>query len=109
MVEVDENYMCRRKFHGGRVIKQFWVVGGKERGSNKRFAVSLDGKSRNATNLISIIKDNVLPGGVVVTDCHRGYNNLASHGYTHDTINYSQNFVRLGNIHTQSVERMWGT
>ena len=110
-VELDETYVCKRKYNRGRDVVQYWIFGGIERVSKKRFLVSLNGDPRDANTLMNYVRRYVRTGSICYTDAHRSYNRLTSLGYTHRVINHSANFVRQlpgVSIHTQTVERLWG-
>ena len=49
-------------------------------------------------------------GSEIHTDCWRGYNKLDDYGYTHYTVNHTQNFVdpETG-AHSQNIENSWKT
>ena len=110
-VELDETYICKRKYNRGREVIQYWIFGGIERVSKRRFLVHLNGDARSAVNIMDKVAMYVRPGSIVYTDAHRSYNQLTAKGYTHHVINHSANFVRQlpgVSVHTQTVERLWG-
>ena len=121
IVEIDETHMTSIKHHTGRNLrrKQFWVFGGIERVSGKKFAVSLgfNGK-RDRNTLEPLIIKHIKKGSIIVSDCWRAYDNIVnlvdangqSMNYTHHRINHQLYFVDPINpiIHTQTVERFWG-
>ena len=107
IVEVDETFIYKRKYNRGRLITQYWMLGGRERGTDKKFLCNLEGKRRTAANMVLLTKQHVLPGGKLITDCHRSYSSLSNHGYEHETINHRVNYVRDGDVHTQTIERLW--
>lgn len=108
-VEVDETYLCKRKYNVGRVLisQSVWVVGGICRENGKIFLRTVT--RRNAENLTAILNECVEPGTTVITDCWRGYNRLTDNGFHHLTVNHKLNFVDPVNrdIHTQRIERLW--
>ncbi|WP_158605895.1 IS1595 family transposase [Taibaiella sp. KBW10] len=61
--------------------------------------------------LIPFLKDNVEEGATIVTDAHRGYQNLPNHNYTHITNKHGKHkFVRVVDdvkYHTQAIEGFW--
>lgn len=64
---------------------------------------------RNANTLLPIIQKNLLPGTTIISDEWRAYNTLGQLGYTHFTVNHSENFVNpVTNQHTQIIECLWG-
>ena len=66
-------------------------------------------EKRDAATLVPLIQQYVRPGSVIFSDEWRAYSSLQSLGYTHHTVNHSQNFVDPNTgAHTQTVERIWG-
>lgn len=114
VVEIDETLIVRRKYGRGRVLCQVWLFGGIERGTKRRFVVPLIGPlgeagRRDKRTLLPLIEQYIRRGTVIISDQWRAYNTLSQLGYTHFTINHSQNFVDPvhGEIHTQNIERLW--
>lgn len=111
-VEIDETLIVKRKYERGRILSQIWLFGGIERISKKRFVVALTGdvgERRDRATLVPLIHKYIREGSVIFSDCWGAYNNLHQQGYTHFTINHSENFVDQNdsNIHTQNIERLW--
>ena len=48
-------------------------------------------------------------GSIIISDKWKAYNKLSSLGYTHKTVNHSENFVdpEDPSVHTQNIERLW--
>lgn len=107
VVEVDES-----RFGPGdsskRSKKGFWVLGGLERNTKRKFAIIVN--NRNSTTLTDSIKRFVAPGTTIFTDGWRGYSKLNKEGFHHETVNHTYNYVDPDTgTHTNGVERMWGT
>ena len=111
-VEIDETLLVKRKYERGRGLAQIWVFGGIERVTKKKFVVPLVGavgERRDAATLMPLILKYIRPGSIIVSDQWGAYNRVKDHGYTHYTINHSENFVDPEDceVHTQNVERLW--
>lgn len=105
-VEVDEAKFGKQKYHRGRVIEGQWVFGGFERGSKRLFLVPVPDRTKET--LIGCIKEWILPGTHIVSDCWASYSSLSVEGYTHSTVNHSINFVDPDTgASTQNIERVW--
>ena len=52
-------------------------------------------------------KRNIRPGSIILSDCWKAYCNLDKHGYVHDSVNHSKEFVSAGGAHTQNIESTW--
>lgn len=72
-------------------MKGQWVFGGYERESKKIFMVPVE--DRTTDTLLKCIKEWILPGTVVISDCWKAYNCLSNDGFQHLTVNHSYNFV----------------
>ena len=113
-VKIDETLIAKRKYNRGRVLAQVWLFGGIERVSKKSFIVPLVGPlgeagRRDRGTLLPLIQQYIRPGSVVISDQWGAYNKLSDFGYTHHTINHSENFVdpTRSYVHTQNIERLW--
>ena len=108
IVEIDESKFGRRKYNRGRRVVGKWVLGGFCRTTGEVFLSECRGNKRNHHTLLRLIKDNVLPGTIILTDKWRGYTALRHHGYTHLTVNHRRGFVdpQTG-VHTNFCEGMW--
>ena len=106
IIEIDESKFGKRKFHKGRRVDGVWVFGGIERETkNCFFQCEPD---RTANTLIAIIKEHVLPGTTIYSDCWKAYSPLNKEGFSHLTVNHSINFVdpETG-THTNTIESTW--
>ncbi|XP_076635492.1 uncharacterized protein LOC143348781 [Colletes latitarsis] len=106
VVEIDESKFGRRKYHRGHRVEGQWVFGGVERESGKVFLVPVE--SRDTESLLSVIKQWVLPGTTIISDCWKAYNILEKEGYKHLTVNHSLHFKdpETG-VHTNTIETTW--
>ena len=111
IIEIDETMVFRRKSHKGRLTQfqndQIWVFGGIDRETKLCFAEVVE--KRDEQTLLSVLKKYVLTQSIVYSDGWRAYSNLGAHGYIHDFVNHSQNFLKPldNNVHTQTIERKW--
>jgi hypothetical protein len=79
------------------------VFGGIERGTGRTFLVAVH--DRSAETRIGIIKQWILPGTTIISDCWAAYSSLREEGYTHFTVNHSIEFVNDTNwAHTNTIE-----
>lgn len=109
VVEVDECKIGRRKYQKSRVVEGSWILGMIERRHPKNYRLEIcpDNKRDNNT-LIDLIKKHVAIGTTIHSDCWKGYLDLKLHGYQHDTVNHSVEFVNSETgAHTQNIEASW--
>lgn len=105
-VEIDESKFGKRKYNVGRVIEGQWVFGGICRESKNFFMVPVH--QRNSETLLPIIKEKILPGTTIISDCWKAYNCLSEEGFKHITVNHKLNFVDpKTKAHTNTIERKW--
>ena len=94
-VEIDEFKFGKTKFNRGRYIEGQWVFGGIYR-------------QRDKDTLVPIIRAHILLGTCVMSDMLKAYDCLKDEGFTHFTVNHSQNFVDPdAGAHTQRIENTW--
>ena len=106
VLEIDESKFGKRKYHCGRRVDGVWVFGGIERESKRCFLVSVE--DRSAATLVPIIKQYILPGTKIMSDCWKSYDKLEEEGYIHGTVNHSIEFVNSDTgDHTQTIESTW--
>ena len=103
IVEIDESKFGKRKYHKGSRKDGIWVFGGIERDSKNCFLSSVE--DRSAEMLIPIIKEHVLPGTTIISDCWKAYARLEEEGYVHQTVNHSKEFMnKETGAHTNTIE-----
>jgi transposase-like protein len=106
VVEIDESKFGKRKYNRGRRVDGCWVFGAIERESKKCFFTTV--QKRDADTLIPIIRQNIRPGSIIHSDCWKAYCSLEREGYTHFTVNHSEEFVNSATgANTQVIESTW--
>ena len=98
--------MMTSKYHRGHHVEGQWVFGGYERGTGRTFKVPVE--DRSTDTLLQIIKEWILPGTTIYSDCWRAYNSLDTEGFQHLTVNHSLHFKdpETG-THTNAIESSW--
>ena len=80
--------------------------GGICRETNKTFFIPIENK--NEENLVHLIKLHVGLGTKILTDGFSSYQNLHEHGFQHESVNHSENFVDpITLTHTNTIESTW--
>ena len=95
----------KQKYHRWHRVEGQWVFGGIEEDSKRSFLVALEDRSK--ATLLPIIKDWIEPGTLIVSDCWKSYHNLNKHGYSHQTMNHSKEFVNEDGYNMNKMERHW--
>ena len=111
IVEIDESkwgYKRTCKYHRGRVNpNNDWIFGLIQRDTRKVALIIVH--NRGANELTPLIQRIVLPGTTIMSDRWAAYNQLYTLGYTHLSINHSDNFVDPATgPHTQIIEGFCG-
>ncbi|GFW18360.1 putative isxo2-like transposase domain protein [Trichonephila clavipes] len=103
IVEIDESLFGKMKYGKGKPVNGQWVLGGVERNSNKCFVRVVPNQTKE--ELLSVIKEWVVPGSIINLDCWKAYNCLLHEGYQHLQVNHSLTFMdpKTG-AHTNSIE-----
>lgn len=109
IVEIDESLFAKRKFHRGREVQQIWMFGGIERSKTEfKFFVEIV-PNRTELTLVEVINRRIQKNTWIISDKWRSYMHLDQHGFLHDSVNHSENFVDPINnlIYTQTIESRW--
>ena len=61
-------------------------------------------EDRSEKTLLAILKEWVLPGTTVISDGWAAYHNISKHGYGHEVVNHSVEFVNNTGDHTNKIE-----
>ena len=62
--------------------------------------------ARRAT-IMPNIRQFVIPTSTVFTDEYNIYNTLTKEGYTHDSVNHSEEVYVSGDVHVNTIEGFW--
>ncbi|XP_069670778.1 uncharacterized protein [Periplaneta americana] len=123
VVEIHQSKFGPQKCNRDKRIEGQWVFWGVERGNAGNFFL-VPVHNRNAETLVEIIRQWILPGTTIVSDCWRAYNALRNEGFQHLLVDHSleivdtaasgeihieENFTRPAGqtlpIHAQDIER----
>jgi transposase-like protein len=106
VVQIDESLVVRRKYEVGRVVSQQWILGLCVPRTREICVIPVP--NRTTETLLALISEYVLPGSIIITDCWASYNRLSNYGFTHLTVNHSQNFVDPeSGATTNNIESVW--
>ena len=106
-VQIDEILICRRKYNVGRLLNHVWIFGGVCVEDKQFFCLAVP--NRKNETLEKEIRNYILPGTTIISDCWKAYDFLDEcDDYEHLIVNHSKNFINPENYaNTQTIERMW--
>ena len=84
IVEIDEAKFGKRKYNKGKRVERQWVFGAICRETREFFAVPVERRDKHT--LLAIIKEWILPGTIIYSDCWKSYDCLGDEGYLHFTV-----------------------
>lgn len=94
ILEIDESKFGKRKYNRGHRVE------------GHCFMVPVE--QRNRETLLPNIKDYILPGTTIISDCWKAYYCLSNEGYTHLKVNDSLHFVDPDTgACTNKIEASW--
>lgn len=106
IVEIDESKFGKRKHHRGHRVEGQWVFGGVERSTGRVFMVPVE--RRDKATLLAVIRQWILPGTTIHSDCWKAYDCLGDEGYVHLSVNHSLHFLDPATgVHTNTIEGSW--
>lgn len=106
IVEIDESKFGKRKYNRGKRVDGNWVFGGVERGSKRCFFEVVPDRTKET--LLNLIKQNILPGTTIISDCWKSYECLSENDFKHLQVNHTKTFKDPATgAHTNKIEGMW--
>ena len=111
IVEIDETYvggkfenMNRKKLHEHR-------DSGKDNKTAVMGLLERDGKAKltviGKNTFKEVIRQNVAPSAIVITDSHLSYSGLQNEFAAHETVNHNAGEYKRDNWHTNTIEGFW--
>ncbi|TGZ69782.1 hypothetical protein CRM22_003543 [Opisthorchis felineus] len=95
----------------GPTVKEIWLIGGVERGTERTFLARCPHNNRDAFSLVPVIREYVKPGTAVITDDWEGYSPLSQlpEGYLHYVTGRTRGAreSEQGAVHIQTVIGHW--
>ena len=106
VAEIYESKFGKRKYHKGRKVNGLWVFVGIKRDTQRLFLRTVC--DRSSATLIPIIREFIVPGTKIISDCWKSYDRLSQEEYIHGTVNHSVEFVNSATgDHTNTIESTW--
>ena len=104
-VQINESEFVKHNCYCGHRVEGQWVFCSIEQDSRKCYILTVEYHSE--TTVLPIIKEWVALGNLIISNCWKSYVNVEKHGYTHETINHSNEFVNKNGKHTNKIEGQW--
>ena len=108
VVQIDESHFFGAKYNLGSALLRddIWVFG--EIDTKTMRVVAEVCRDRKAETLIPIIQSTIKPNSEIWSDLWKAYGSLNNLGFTHKTVNHSENFVDPNTkVNTQKIEGTW--
>ena len=112
VVQVDETFCGKVKYHRGKGRTQTWVLGGVEstekncpKKTPRYFALTVP--NRKKETLIPILKIKIKEQSIVQTDGWRAYYTLGKHFAKWDMVNHTKMFCTPEGVNTNTCEGRW--
>jgi transposase-like protein len=86
--------------------QKYWVFGMLERGTRNSVLQLVERRDRQT--VLPIIKAHVEEGSTIYSDQWAAYFTLKDEGYTHLTVNHSEEFMSAEGCCTNGIEGLWG-
>ena len=103
IIEIDESLFGKRqKYNKGRRTKRLWIFGLAQRNSRKTYFTPVN--DRDSETLVNIIKERVETGAIIYHDDWAAYRKLSDHGYQHDVVVHTREFVSESGVCTNTIE-----
>ncbi len=107
IVEVDETWIGGKRRGVGRGYREnkTMVLGAVERGGRVRFKIEKHNAPRELRGFIRSAVADDAPR--IMTDGWKGYQGIADHDTTHETVDHAANEWVRADVHTNTVEGVW--
>lgn len=106
IIEIDESaFGKKQKYNRGKHTKKQWVFGLVERNTRKTYFTPVANRTKDT--LLSIIKRKVIPGSMIYHDDWSAYRDLNMHGYQHDVVVHTKEFVSATGACTNTIEGLY--
>jgi hypothetical protein len=102
----------KHKHNVGRVVEGQWIFGmilhgSQERREELRLEICSNNQ-RDSETLLTFIKNHVVLGTTIMSDCWAAYNCLEHEGFNHLKVNHSYNLIDPDTwAKTQKIESIW--
>ena len=103
VIEIDESlFGKKRKNNKGDPTERIWIFGLVDRMTRKSFFTPVH--DRTSQTLLPIIKRRVKRGSMIYHDDWSVYKQLETHGYRHDVVVHTKEFVSATGACTNTIE-----
>ncbi|XP_069672378.1 uncharacterized protein [Periplaneta americana] len=105
-VEIDEFKFGKMKYHKGKLVEGRWVLAAVDRETRECLLLPVHDRSKDV--LLQIIKDRIVPGTTIYSDCWKSYNTLNDEEFKQLTLDHSIRFKNpQTRAHTNRIKGVW--